>query len=185
MTAAGCRWGNSWGLEVPLYFAPAGFKEKPTLKRSNAFDIVGAECRNVRRGVGLLDIASFSRYEVTGPEAESWLDWLTVSRLPKPGRARLAPMLSETGNAQRRPHGHQLGRRDHSGSKAPITFANGICAGSPSMRVRACRCATFRTTSSASRFRAQIARVARHASRIRTFPTPPCLSWAPQRWISA
>ena len=24
MTAAGCRWGNSWGLEVPLYFAPAG-----------------------------------------------------------------------------------------------------------------------------------------------------------------
>ena len=51
----------------------------------------------VREGVGLLDIASFSRYEVTGPEAESWLDWMTVSRLPKPGRARLAPMLSETG----------------------------------------------------------------------------------------
>jgi dimethylglycine dehydrogenase len=65
MTAAGCHWGNSWGLEVPLFFAPAGFKEKPTLKRSNAF--------------------------------ESWLDWMTVSRLPKPGRARLAPMLSETG----------------------------------------------------------------------------------------
>ena len=97
MTAAGCRWGNSWGLEVPLYFAPAEFEEKPTLKRSNAFDIVSAECRVVREGVGLLDIASFSRYEVTGPEAESWLDWMTVSQLPKPGRARLAPMLSETG----------------------------------------------------------------------------------------
>ena len=97
MTEAGCRWGNSWGLEVPLYFAPADFEEKPTLKRSNAFDIVGAECRMVREGVGLLDIASFSRYEVTGPEAENWLDWMTVSKLPKPGRARLAPMLSETG----------------------------------------------------------------------------------------
>ena len=98
MTAAGCQWGNSWGLEVPLYFAPPGFKEKPTLKRSNAFDIVGAECRMVRAGVGLLDIASFSRYEVTGPEAERWLDWMIGSaRLPKPGRARLAPMLSETG----------------------------------------------------------------------------------------
>ena len=34
---------------------------------------------------------------MTGPEAERWLDWMTVSRLPKPGRARLAPMLSETG----------------------------------------------------------------------------------------
>ena len=97
MTAAGCRWGNSWGLEIPLYFAPADFEEKSTLKRSNAFDIVGAECRMVREGVGLLDIASFSRYEVTGPEAESWLDRMTVSRPPKPGHARLAPMLSETG----------------------------------------------------------------------------------------
>jgi dimethylglycine dehydrogenase len=98
MTAAGCHWGNSWGLEIPLYFAPVGFEEKPTLKRSNDFDIVGAECRMVREDVGLLDIASFSRYEVTGPEAQSWLDWMTVSRLPKPGRARLAPMLSKTGN---------------------------------------------------------------------------------------
>jgi dimethylglycine dehydrogenase len=97
MTAAGCRWGNSWGLEIPLYFAPAGFEERPTLKRSNAFDIVAMECSMVREGVGLLDIASFSRYEVTGPEAENWLDCMTVSRLPKPGRARLAPMLSETG----------------------------------------------------------------------------------------
>ena len=97
MTAAGCQWGNSWGLEVPLFFGPPGFKEKPTLKRSNAFDIVGAECRMVRDGVGLLDIASFSRHEVTGPNAESWLDWLMASRMPKAGRAKLAPMLSETG----------------------------------------------------------------------------------------
>ena len=47
--------------------------------------------------MGLLDIAPFSRYEVTGPEAESWLDWLLAARLPKAGRAKLAPMLSETG----------------------------------------------------------------------------------------
>ena len=97
MTAAGCQWGNSWGLEVPLYFGPPGLKEKPTLRRSNAFDIVGEECRMVRTGVGLLDIASFSRYEVTGPEAGRWLDWMTAARLPGRGRARLAPMLSETG----------------------------------------------------------------------------------------
>ena len=97
MTAAGCQWGNSWGLEYPLYFAPQGFKERPTLKRSNAFPIVGEECRLVREGVGLLDIASFSRYEVTGPEVEQWLAWLMAGAMPKPGRARLAPMLSETG----------------------------------------------------------------------------------------
>ncbi|MBK0399550.1 FAD-dependent oxidoreductase [Limibaculum sp. M0105] len=98
MTAAGCRWGVSWGLEVPLYFAPSPeFQEKPTLKRSNAFDIVGAECRAVRESVGLLDISGFSRFEVSGPGAKAWLDHLMASRLPGPGRARLAPMLSETG----------------------------------------------------------------------------------------
>ncbi|WP_172295696.1 FAD-dependent oxidoreductase [Pseudoruegeria sp. HB172150] len=97
MKAAGARWGISWGLETPLYFAPEGFEETPSLRRSNAHDIVGAECRAVREAVGLLDISGFSRYEVTGPNAEAWLDRVMAGKLPKPGRARLAPMLSHSG----------------------------------------------------------------------------------------
>jgi len=97
MSSAGCRWGESWGLEVPLYFAPEGFEETPTLKRSNAFDIVAQECKAVREAVGLLDISGFSRFEVSGPAAEAWLDRIMASKLPAPGRARLAPMLSPDG----------------------------------------------------------------------------------------
>jgi len=97
MTAAGARWGTSWDLEVPLYFAPAGFTETPALRRSNAFPIVAGECQTIRQGVGLLDITGFSRYEVTGPNARAWLDRLMASRLPGSGRARLAPMLAGTG----------------------------------------------------------------------------------------
>ncbi|HJR92786.1 MAG TPA: FAD-dependent oxidoreductase [Acidimicrobiia bacterium] len=97
MTAAGAYWGSSYGLEIPIYFAPAGFEETPTLRRSNAFDIVGEECRGVRSGVGILDITSFSRYEVTGPGAEAWLDRMIAGRLPQPGRIKLAPMLSGDG----------------------------------------------------------------------------------------
>ncbi|MDE0521108.1 MAG: FAD-dependent oxidoreductase [Boseongicola sp.] len=98
MTQAGCRWGVSWDLEAPLYFAPSeDFVENLTLKRSNAHDIVAAECRNVRTNVGMVDITGFSRYEVTGPNAETWLDNLLASSLPGPGQARLAPMLSRTG----------------------------------------------------------------------------------------
>ncbi len=97
MTQAGAVWGESWGLEVPLLFGPDNFQEIPTLKRSNAFPTVAAECRAVREAVGLLDITGFSRYEVTGVDAEPWLNDLMASRLPQSGRAGLAPMLTPSG----------------------------------------------------------------------------------------
>ncbi|MBO9448729.1 FAD-dependent oxidoreductase [Tropicibacter sp. R16_0] len=97
MTSAGCKWGVSWDLEVPLYFAEPGFEETPTLKRSNAHDIVAEECKAIRENVALLDITGFSRFEVSGPNATAWLDRIMASKLPAPGRAKLAPMLSETG----------------------------------------------------------------------------------------
>ena len=97
LEAAGARWGESWGLEVPLYLAPEGFEEQPTQRRSNAHEIVGAECRATREAVGLLDITGFSRYEVSGPDAGQWLSTTMASRLPAPGRSRLAPMLSPSG----------------------------------------------------------------------------------------
>ena len=98
MTQNGMRWGAMWGLEIPLYVAPSkDFEETPTLKRSNAHDIVGAECRKTRSGVGLLDTTGFSRYEVTGPKAQAWLDRVMASKLPGPGRCALAPMLAPSG----------------------------------------------------------------------------------------
>lgn len=97
MSAAGARWGSNWGLEVPLYFAKPDFVEMPSLRRSNADPIVAAEARNVRQNAGLLDTSAFSRYRVSGKCAEKWLDKILPSRLPKPGRSKLAPMLSESG----------------------------------------------------------------------------------------
>lgn len=95
MTEAGCQWAQSWDMEVPLYFAEKGFEEVPSLKRSNAFNIVAAECKSVRAGVGLLDISGFSRFEVSGDGAEDWLNNILSTKLPKPGRARLAVMLGD------------------------------------------------------------------------------------------
>ncbi|TPI40707.1 FAD-dependent oxidoreductase [Mesorhizobium sp. B3-1-6] len=97
MSAAGAEWTASWGLEIPAYFAPMGFREETTLKRSNAFEIVGDEVLQVRRAAGLVDTTAFSRYAVSGPGAEAWLDRLLACRLPKPGRAKLAPMLGSDG----------------------------------------------------------------------------------------
>jgi dimethylglycine dehydrogenase len=98
MTATGCRWGSLWGLEVPLYFAPEpDFIETPSLRRSNAFDIVAKECEAVRNAAGLLDISAYARYEITGPKAKEWLDRLLACALPEEGRAKLAPMLDHEG----------------------------------------------------------------------------------------
>lgn len=97
MDAAGAKWGVSWGLEVPLMFGPKGFAETPSLKRSNAFDEVAKEVKAAREAVGLLDISGFSRYEISGPNAEAWLDRMVATKLPKPGRARLAVMLAPNG----------------------------------------------------------------------------------------
>ncbi|MBV8341603.1 MAG: GcvT family protein, partial [Gammaproteobacteria bacterium] len=91
--------GVSYGLEYPLYFAPQGTapEEHPTLRRSNAFGPVGAECRAARSVGGVLDASSFSKYEFAGPAARSSLDRLLAGRLPTPGRIRLTPMLAPSG----------------------------------------------------------------------------------------
>lgn len=94
---AGAVFGNNWGLEVPLVFGPKEFAEQPSLRRSNAFELVKAEHDLVRTKVGMLDITSFSRYEVTGAGAEQWLDQLFATQLPTPGRARLGVMLGHDG----------------------------------------------------------------------------------------
>ncbi|MEL6297862.1 MAG: FAD-dependent oxidoreductase [Pseudomonadota bacterium] len=94
----GAQWGASWGLELPLYFAPdKDFVETPTQKRSNAHDIVGREAIAVREGVGLLDTSGFARYRVEGPDAAAWLDRLLANKLPAVGRVRLSPMFTPKG----------------------------------------------------------------------------------------
>ena len=97
LTRRGACWGVDWGLETPLYFAPTDFVERPTLRRSNAFDIVAAECRASRSKAGLLDISGYSRFRVSGRGARAWLDRLLAGRVPAPHRCRLTPMLSPTG----------------------------------------------------------------------------------------
>jgi len=97
MTNNGAQWGENWGLEVPLLFAPNNFAEIPTLRRSNAFDITAQECLAARNTAGLLDISSYSRFRVTGAKATKWLDWIFAGKLPQKNQCRLNPILSFAG----------------------------------------------------------------------------------------
>ncbi|MFO1207873.1 MAG: FAD-dependent oxidoreductase [Amaricoccus sp.] len=91
--------GVTWGMEVPLWFAPQGSEPHDILSfhRSNDFNVVGDEVRAVREGVGVTEIANFAKYAVTGEGAEAWLDGLLANVMPRTGRIALAPMLNDAG----------------------------------------------------------------------------------------
>ena len=62
-------------------------REKWSFRRSNYFEHVGNECRNVIEGVGLQDMSPFAKCDVSGPGAEAWLD---DPRQPHPEEASAA-----------------------------------------------------------------------------------------------
>jgi dimethylglycine dehydrogenase len=99
LIAAGAVMGANFGLENALWFAPEGMArtESPTYRRSEAFPVVRAECQAVRRGVGIYETTNYGKYQVTGRGARAWLDRVFASRIPRPGRLALAPMLNPAG----------------------------------------------------------------------------------------
>jgi dimethylglycine dehydrogenase len=97
LRSLGAQFGAVAGLEVPMWFAPAGVQDEFSWHRSTDFDSVAAEVRAVRDSVGLLETTGFAKYAINGPGAEGWLDHLLACRLPRPGRMVLAPMLKQDG----------------------------------------------------------------------------------------
>ena len=102
MKALGAVFGQKNGWERPNWFAPEGSEPRDVLsfRRGNDFAAVGAECRDVHEGVGLIDLTAFAKTRISGRGAEAWLDGLVANRLPGPGRVRLAHILSANGGVR-------------------------------------------------------------------------------------
>ncbi len=100
MKALGAVFGQKFGWERTSWFAPKGKKpvEKLSFRRSNAFEPVRAEVAAVRERVGIQDLTGFSKFEVSGPGAEAFLDGLVANKLPqKHYRLGLAHVLTHKG----------------------------------------------------------------------------------------
>jgi len=92
---------DSYGWEKPAWFAKPGMKEEYSFKRSNAFTYVQKECENVQNNVGILDLSTFAKYEITGHDSESYLDRLCANSIPKKeGNIVLAHTLNKIGRIQ-------------------------------------------------------------------------------------
>ncbi len=96
----GAVWGQRYGWERANWFAPAGVERKDhwSFRRSNYFPHVGNECRLMRERVGIIDLSPFTKHDVSGPGAESWLDGLVANKVPtRIGRIALCHALTRRG----------------------------------------------------------------------------------------
>lgn len=75
--------------------------EKWSFRRSNYFEHVGNEVKNVHQNVGVLDMSSFAKMEVSGPGARAWLESILANALPKKrGRIALTHLLTPNGGVK-------------------------------------------------------------------------------------
>ena len=97
--------GQKYGWERPNWFAPDGMKPLNEYsfhtRRTNWFETVGEEVRSVRENVGLLDLTSFTKHEISGPGAKNYLNNIIANRLPKKqGGIVLGHALTLTGGVE-------------------------------------------------------------------------------------
>ena len=103
LDAAGAVWGQRYGWERPNWFAPEGVTREDvwSFRRTNYFEHVANECKVMREKVGLIDLTSFSKFDVSGPGAEAYLDRLVANALPKKiGRIALTHNLTPSGGVR-------------------------------------------------------------------------------------
>ena len=103
MKDLGAVFGQKYGWERPNWFAPKGTPQVDdwSFRRSNWFEHVGNECKNVQQNVGILDMTAFAKCRISGPSAEVFLDNLVANRIPKkPGRVNLCHALTENGGVR-------------------------------------------------------------------------------------
>ncbi|MFQ5955456.1 MAG: FAD-dependent oxidoreductase [Kiloniellales bacterium] len=101
LAAKGCVHTEGFGWERPKWFSHDGREEKLGFRRNNVFEVVAEECRAVRERVGVQELSSFAKFDVTGEGAEVLLDRVFANRMPrKVGGMVLAHLLSDIGRIQ-------------------------------------------------------------------------------------
>ena len=98
LKAEGAQFAQIFGWERPRWYDTTGKGEAYSFKRSNWFDAVREEALAVREKVGLMDLSTFSKFEVKGPDAYAFLERICANKIPaKDGGIILGHLLNENG----------------------------------------------------------------------------------------
>ena len=101
---AGAVYGSKFGWERPNWFLPKhreltdtlSFEEKP-----GYFDAVADECKAIRDKVVVIDQSSFSKFEITGPDAYCALNHIAANSIPDtPGKAVYTQLCNKRGGIE-------------------------------------------------------------------------------------
>jgi dimethylglycine dehydrogenase len=99
MAAEGAEFAVVNGWERVEYIKPTpDFKVTYGFRFDESFDAVASEVKAVQTSVGICEVNGFNRFEITGSDAQSFLDRMICGRLPrKAGRVGLAYLLNHHG----------------------------------------------------------------------------------------
>lgn len=100
--ALGAVYEEAGGWERPrVYGRNWGGVEPKAWRRGPSWDAALKEAQAVHAGVGLGDFTAFSKFEITGPEAEAFLNRLCANRMPRAvGGTCLTLLLNEQGTIE-------------------------------------------------------------------------------------
>jgi 4-methylaminobutanoate oxidase (formaldehyde-forming) len=99
----GACFGEVAGFERPNWFARGGAKAEYhySYKRQDWFEFYAEEHTAVRESVGIYDISSFGKFEVSGPDAEKALQWICAGDVAvEPGTLVYTQWLNERGGIE-------------------------------------------------------------------------------------
>ena len=99
----GACFGESQGWERPNWYAPSGVRPEYeySFSRQNWFEHSAAEHKAVREGVGLFDLTSFAKFELTGADAGSVINWISANDIDvEPGRVVYTQWLNDRGGIE-------------------------------------------------------------------------------------
>jgi len=87
------------GLEQPLWFNTNNIEPEyaPSFRRTNWFEKVGEEVQTTCEGMGIMDMSSFSKFMISGPNAFKFLDKVSANKIPAVGRVGICHMLTPKG----------------------------------------------------------------------------------------
>ena len=82
LKAQGAQFSQIFGWERARWYDRSSKGEDFSYRRSNWWKAVEAEALAVRENVGLMDLSTFAKFEISGPDAYAFLDRICANKIP-------------------------------------------------------------------------------------------------------